>query len=75
MKNMIHLSNLNLHDASNLISRKDLHDSAFQDTIMKVLCLGKCFQILINEKSGLNEGEDLPKHLNFHLLLKKKQIC
>ena len=52
MKNMIQLSNLDLHDVSNLFSRKDLCDSNFQDTIMKVFCLGKCFQILIKEKSG-----------------------
>ena len=39
-------SNNNFY-VSNLLSRKDLRDSNFQDTIMKVLCLGKCFQILI----------------------------
>ena len=59
MKNMIQLSNLDLHDVSNLFSRKDLRDSAFQYTIVKVLCLGKCFQILIEEKSGLNQDQAL----------------
>ena len=43
MKNMIQLSNLDLHDVRNLFSCKDLHDSAYQDTIMKVLCLGNGF--------------------------------
>ena len=57
MKNMIQLSNLDLHDVSNLFSRKGLRDSNFQDTIIKVLCLGKCFQILIKEKSGLNQDQ------------------
>jgi hypothetical protein len=61
MKNMIQLSNLDLHDVSNLFSRKDLRDSNFQDTIMKVLCLGKCFQILLKEKSGLNQDQIIPE--------------
>ena len=52
MKKTIQLSNLDLHDVSNLFSRKDLRDSTFQDIIIKVLCLGKCLQILIKEKSG-----------------------
>ena len=43
MKNMIQLSNLDQHDVSELSSCKDLRDSSFQDTIMKVLFLGKCF--------------------------------
>ena len=60
---MIQLSNLDLHYVSNLISRKNLLDSAFQDTVMKVLCLGKCFQILIKEKSGLNQDQVLQEQL------------
>jgi hypothetical protein len=43
IKNMIHLSNLQLDELSSLFSRKDLRDSSFQDTIIKVLCLGKSF--------------------------------
>jgi hypothetical protein len=35
----------------------------FQDTILKVLCLGKCFQHLIKEKSVLDENEDIPNHI------------
>ena len=30
---------------------------------MKVLCLGKCFQLLIKERSGLSKDEELPSHL------------
>ena len=63
MKNMIQLSNLDLHDVSNLFFRKDLCDSTFQNTIIKVLCLGKCFQILIKEKSGLNQDQVLQEQL------------
>jgi hypothetical protein len=43
IKNMIHLSNLELDELSSLFSRKDLWHSSFQDTIIKVLCLGKSF--------------------------------
>jgi hypothetical protein len=43
IKNMIHLSNLELDELSSLFSRRDLQDSSFQDTIIKVLCLGKSF--------------------------------
>ena len=30
---------------------------------MKVLCLGKCFQLSIKEKSDLSKDEGLPSHL------------
>jgi hypothetical protein len=43
IKNMIHLSNLEIDELSSLFSRRDLRDSSFQDTIIKVLCLGKSF--------------------------------
>jgi hypothetical protein len=43
IKNMIHLSNLELDELSSLFSRRDLRDSSFQDTIIKVLGLGKSF--------------------------------
>jgi hypothetical protein len=43
IKNMIYLSNLELDELSSLFSRRDLRDSSFQDTIIKVLCLGKSF--------------------------------
>jgi hypothetical protein len=41
IKNIIHLSNLELHNLSSLFSRRDLRYSSFHDTIIKVLCLGK----------------------------------
>jgi hypothetical protein len=37
IKNMIHLANLELDNLSSLFSRRDLRDSSFQDTIIKVL--------------------------------------
>jgi hypothetical protein len=43
IKNMIHLSNMELDELRSLFSRRDLRDSSFQDTIIKVLCLGKSF--------------------------------
>jgi hypothetical protein len=43
IKNMIHLSNLELDELRSLFSRRDLRDSSFQGTIIKVLCLGKSF--------------------------------
>jgi hypothetical protein len=43
IKNMIYLSNLELDELSSLFSRRGLRDSSFQDTIIKVLCLGKSF--------------------------------
>ena len=46
-----------------LCSSKDLQTSDFQETIMKVLCLGKCFQLLNKEKSGLIKDAELPNHL------------
>jgi hypothetical protein len=44
IKNMIQLSSLDFEDVSQLFSGKDKRDSIFQDTIIKVLCIGKCFQ-------------------------------
>jgi hypothetical protein len=43
IKNMIHLSNLELDDLRSLFSSRDLRDSSFQDTIIKVLCSAKSF--------------------------------
>jgi hypothetical protein len=53
IKDMIHLSNLELDELSSLFSRRDLRDSSFQDTIIKVLCLGKSLLNLIKEKSWI----------------------
>jgi hypothetical protein len=41
IKNMIHLSNLELDELSSLFSHRDLQDLSFQATIINVLCLGK----------------------------------
>jgi hypothetical protein len=63
-KNIIQLSNLELHDVSDLFSRKDLRDS---DTIIRILCLGKCLQslqILIKEKSGSIHDQFLQRVAN-----------
>jgi hypothetical protein len=37
IKNMIHLSDLESDELSSLFSRRDLQDSSFQDTIIKIL--------------------------------------
>jgi hypothetical protein len=58
IKNMIHLSNLELDELSSLFSCRDLRDSSFQDTIIKVLGLGKSFLNLIKENHGLHEDFD-----------------
>jgi hypothetical protein len=57
IKNMIHLSNLELDELISLFSRRDLRDSSFQDTIIKVLCLEKSFLNLIKENHGLHEDD------------------
>jgi hypothetical protein len=62
IKNMIQLSNLDIDDIITLSSRKDLHDSSYQDTFSKFLCLEKCFQISIREKFGLKEDGDISEH-------------
>jgi hypothetical protein len=54
--NMIHLSNLELDEFSSLFLRRDLRDSSFQDTIIKVLCLEKSFFNLI-KNHGLHEDD------------------
>jgi hypothetical protein len=63
IKNMIHLSELDFHDVINLFPRQDLRESIFQDSVIKVLCLGLSFKLLIKEKAGLDEQIDLAKSL------------
>jgi hypothetical protein len=63
IKSMIYLSNLELDELSSLFSRRDLRDSSFQDTIIKVLCLGKSFLNLIKENHGLNEDDVIAEHM------------
>jgi hypothetical protein len=60
---MIHLSNLELDELSSLFSRRDLRDSNVQDTIIKILCLGKLFLNLIKENHGLNEDDVIAEHM------------
>jgi hypothetical protein len=63
IKNMIHLSNLELDKLSSLFSRRDLRDSCFQNTIIKFLCLGKSFLNLIKENHELNEDDVIAEHM------------
>jgi hypothetical protein len=60
---MIHLSNMELDELSSLFSRNNLWDSSFQDTIIKILCLGKSFLNLIKENHGLNEDDVIAEHM------------
>jgi hypothetical protein len=43
IKSMTHLSYLELDEFSSSFSRRDLRDSSFQDTIIKLLSVGKSF--------------------------------
>jgi hypothetical protein len=63
IKNIIHLSNLELDELSSLFSHRDLQDSSFQDTIIKVLCLGKSFLTLIKQNHGLHEDYVIAEHM------------
>jgi hypothetical protein len=63
IKNMIHLSNLELDELSSLFSRRDLRYSSFQDTIIKVLCLGKSFLKFIKDNHGLHEDDVIAEHM------------
>jgi hypothetical protein len=60
---MIHLSNLELDEFSRLFLCRDLHNSGFQDTIIKVLCLGKSFLNFIKENHGLHEDDVIAEHM------------
>jgi hypothetical protein len=63
IKNMIQLSDLNLHAVVNLFPRQDLRESVFQDSIIKVLCLGRSFMLLVKGKAGLDEQTALAMSL------------
>jgi hypothetical protein len=60
---MIHLSNLELDELRSLFSCRDLWDSSCQDTIIKVLHLGKSFLSLIIDKNGLHEDDVIAEHM------------
>jgi hypothetical protein len=55
IKNMIQLSDLDLHEVVNLFPCQDLREFVFQDSVIKVLCLGRSFKLLIKGKAGLDE--------------------
>jgi hypothetical protein len=63
IKNMIHLSNLELDELSSLFSRRDLCDSSFQDTIIKLLCLVKSVLNFIKENHGFHEDDLIAEHM------------
>jgi hypothetical protein len=46
-----------------MASRQDLRDSVFHDSIIKVICLKKCFKTLIQEKSGIDDDADVTEQL------------
>jgi hypothetical protein len=60
---MIHLSNLELDELSRIFLRKDIRKLSFQDTIIKVLCLGNTFLNLIKENHGLNEDDVIAEQM------------
>jgi hypothetical protein len=64
VRNMIQLSDLDIHDIISLFSRQDLRDPHFQDSIIKILCLGKCSKLVLKEIHGLVEHDNIPIKLN-----------
>jgi hypothetical protein len=63
IKNMIQLSNLDLHAFGNMFSRQDLRDYIFQYSMIKAICLGKCFKTLNKEHHGLDDDADVTEQL------------
>jgi hypothetical protein len=63
VRNMIQLSDQDLHDITSSFSRQDLSDPNFQDSIIKILCLGKCFKLVFKEIHGLEEHDNIPVKL------------
>jgi hypothetical protein len=47
IRNMIQLCYQVLQDVMDLFSRQDLRNPNFQDAVIKILCLGKCFKLQI----------------------------
>jgi hypothetical protein len=60
---MIQLFELDFHDVVNLFPLQDLLELVFQNSVIKVLCLGQSFALLIKEKAGLDEQTDIAKSL------------
>jgi hypothetical protein len=59
VRNMIQLSDQHLHGITSLFSRQDLRDPNFQNSIIKTLCLGKCFKLVLKEIHGLGEHDNI----------------
>jgi hypothetical protein len=70
---MINLSNLELDELSSLFSRRDLRDSSFQDTIIKVLFLGKSSLNFNKENHGLHEDDFMAEHMTPNTFHEKKR--
>jgi hypothetical protein len=52
VRNMIQLSDQVLQDVTELFSRQNLRNPNFQDAVIKIFCLEKCFKLLIKENTG-----------------------
>jgi hypothetical protein len=63
VRNIIQLSDQDLHDITSLLSRQNLRAPNFQDSIIKILCLGKCFKLVLKEIHGLGEHDNIPVKL------------
>jgi hypothetical protein len=63
VKNMIQLSDQVLHGVTSLFSRQNPRDHNFQDAIIKILRLGKCLKLVIQETNGLGELDEVPENL------------
>jgi hypothetical protein len=71
VRNMIQLSDEDLHDSTSLFSRQDLREYNFQGSIIKDLILGKCFKLVLKEIQGLGGMITSQKSLFLHYLVKK----
>jgi hypothetical protein len=60
---MIQLFNLDLDEIGKWFSSQDLREAVIQDSIIIVLCQGKCFKLLTNQKFGLHEHLEEPDKL------------
>jgi hypothetical protein len=63
VRNMIQLSDQDLHDIISLFSRQDLSDPYFQDSTIKIFFLGKCFKLVLKEMHDLGERDNIPVKL------------
>jgi hypothetical protein len=63
VRNRIQLSDQVIHDVIDLFPRQDVWDSNFQDAIIQILCLGKCFKLLIQRTNDKGEHYEVPEKL------------